>query len=371
LYGSTPRLQLAFKNALRHSLLTVATTALRLHQQQKEMPNFAVQVKPVAFIRAASGFSSIDVQMEDPEVEGSQSRKHFTVAIDFGTTFSLVSFIALGSAEPAQHIDPDQIESIDCYPAGPLDSGYAPRKEVPTESWYPKTASRNHSIGDGRLGLEDGLAFEELSGDDETQSQHGGHDQNGNGDMDIDAIQEDSDDESSRDYFWGYEVQKQLQYPDTNRDQRRRVARSKLLLDSSDHTARIREQLSGTLQELKKRRLITQDTDVIADFLERLFRHTKERLTRCYDFQDSCSVEFVLCVPAIWTRKACRKMQTAMEKAIARSGFGNMSGGSIDNLFIVTEPEAAATHVLEGPHHNIMVYAPRQCHHQKLTIIAS
>jgi len=41
-------------------------------------------------------------------------------------------------------------------------------------------------------------------------------------------------------------------------------------------------------------------------------------------------------------------MQTAMATGIEKSGFGTVQSGSIDNLFIVSEPEAAASCVLEG-----------------------
>ncbi len=46
-------------------------------------------------------------------------------------------------------------------------------------------------------------------------------------------------------------------------------------------------------------------------------------------------------IPAIWTGDACRKMQRAMGVAIEQAKFG-----TVGNLFLVTEPEAAATYVL-------------------------
>lgn len=320
------------------------------------MPNSDQREKPEAFIRAYSDDPSKDVEMEDvgPEVDGGSSQTHFTVAIDFGTTFSLVSFIALGKNEQTRRIDPNQIESIDHYPDAPFES-YEQRREVPTESWYPKTALRNDPIDYRPMDRDAELSDDDTSEDDEGRVQHDVQEQTSHADIDPDPVDEEADDENSREYFWGYGVQKQLQYPDTNRDQSRRIARSKLLLDTSQHTAIIREQLSATLQELRSRRLIKQDSDVIADFLERLFQHTKEQLTKSYNFHDACPVEFVLCVPAIWTQKACRTMQTAMATAISKSGFGSVDSGSIDNLFIVSEPEAAAACVLAGPN-DIMVH---------------
>jgi hypothetical protein len=168
--------------------------------------------------------------------------------------------------------------------------------------------------------------------------------------------EEEADDETSREYFWGYGVQKQLQYPDSNRAKIRRIARSKLLLDTSPYTATIRAQLKPSLDQLKKLKVIKEDTDVIADFLEHLFQHTKGQLTRSHGFHDACSIEFVLCVPAIWTQKACRIMQTAMATAISKSRFGKVDSGSVDNLFIVSEPEAAAACVLAESGQSILVH---------------
>jgi hypothetical protein len=65
-----------------------------------------------------------------------------------------------------------------------------------------------------------------------------------------------------------------------------------------------------------------------------------------YDFSDACPVEFVLCVPPIWTLKASRIMQANIKRAIHESGFGSVENDSVNNLFIVSEPEAAAAHVL-------------------------
>jgi hypothetical protein len=47
-------------------------------------------------------------------------------------------------------------------------------------------------------------------------------------------------------------------------------------------------------------------------------------------------------------------MQSAMEVAMKATSFGTLTHGSIDNLFIVSEPEAAATYLL-GSQHNMLV----------------
>jgi hypothetical protein len=146
--------------------------------------------------------------------------------------------------------------------------------------------------------------------------------------------------------FWGYGVQDQLKEADYDADHSRHLSRFKLTLDESPYTANVRNTLSETCKSLKKMRLIEDDTDVIADYLEQLFQHTKKRLIESEGYTDASTVEFVLCVPAIWEAKASRKMQIAMGRAIKNSGLGRLQNGSINNLFLVSEPEAAAACVL-------------------------
>lgn len=290
--------------------------------------------------------SSADIEMSDAGAlpGGLTSDKRFIVAIDFGTTFSSESFIALPrdagtDDESNAHIYLDQIQSIINYPDELRVGLQAGRKEVPTEIWYPKKAYLDHSLLETRNRPRD-IIMDELD-DDQMY--------NGDQDLDEDAEMEtveDLDDEENKDTFWGYEVQKQLRFPDTNRNQNRRMSRFKLLLDEGDLTKGVRADLEPNWRELKRRKIIKYKEDVIADYLKYLFSHAKGELIKGYDFSDACPVEFVLCVPPIWTPKASRIMQTNMERAIRESGFGNVENDSVDNLFIVSEPEAAAAHVL-------------------------
>jgi hypothetical protein len=49
-------------------------------------------------------------------------------------------------------------------------------------------------------------------------------------------------------------------------------------------------------------------------------------------------------------------MQIAMATAIGKSGFGKVDDGSVDNLFIVSEPEAAAACVLADSTQRVKVH---------------
>jgi hypothetical protein len=114
-----------------------------------------------------------------------------------------------------------------------------------------------------------------------------------------------------------------------------------LWLDKSEHTASVRAELDPILRRLKRKKVIKENEDVIADYLGRLFMHTKAQLKEEGVISDATPIEHVLTVPAIWTADACRKMQRAMAVAIEQAKFG-----AVENLFLVSEPEAAATYVL-------------------------
>jgi hypothetical protein len=324
------------------------------------MSNILPPEPPKTFSRLVPDDVPADVNMEDLDMGENEAspQKHFIVAVDFGTTFSSVAFFAYEGCEPKRRIDPEQIESVDQYPDEPPDS-YEQRREVPTESWYPKALHRNDFIPYGPSDEDVPSTDDDASGNGLSPSPDPDSPPPTVVDLDVMDVRPDGVD--SEQYLWGYGVQKQLLYPDQDCDKSRHIWRSKLILDTrSQHTIRIREELEETFKELKKNKLITQSTDVIADFLQRLFKHTKEQLESSYHFRDTDPVEFVLCVPVIWTARACRIMQAAMAMAINNSGFSRLASGSIDNLFIVSEPEAAAACLLAGRNDiKVLIRLPR------------
>jgi hypothetical protein len=295
------------------------------------------------------------LETEQPSNSGS-NESTFVVATDFGTTFSSVAFVKRHLGKEAEP------QIIFNYPDDPRTNGKQ-SFEVPTESWYPDIANYREFVDetimtpsdeeDGGNILDDDDDIDELlpymRNEEHSDGQEDGH----LGEDSEISVREtvecmENGNESSA-FLWGYETQgvetqAMMRFPGVNRSQFRRIARSKLMLDDSEKTQKVRDKLRPILNQLKCRGIIRKDEDVIADYLSRLFLHTKEELLK-HDFSDTDSVEHVLCVPNAWSSKACRTMQRTMETAICRSGLG-----SLNNLFIVAEPEAAATFVL---HNNI------------------
>ncbi|KAF7593676.1 hypothetical protein BBP40_011086 [Aspergillus hancockii] len=295
--------------------------------------------QPVSFHRAFTDLIS--------EADPSSSRR-FVVALDFGTTFSSVSVVCVNDrwGEPAE-VHPSQIWSVDSFPDAP--STYNEnRVDVPTQCLYPGGAPHRDPIAHLMMGYDDAEPtrdYEASSGGsvNEITDNLGGYtmsDDDGLDLMDMDA--------QLGDYYWGYEVQKVMRELDDGDERRAQgIHRFKLLLDTSELTSNLRKELVPTLDMLQEKNIISdkRETDIIADYLKRLFDHTKVQMRERHLYTDGELVEFALCIPAIWTRKACRTMQMAMTAALHRTGFITERFHDVDNLFIVHEPEAAAAYV--------------------------
>jgi hypothetical protein len=309
----------------------------------------AISRESTATLRAFSevdnsrGWHASDAGEDEMDIDGIEQRTlsdaekilmPMVVATDFGTTFSSMAFARRGEG-----MLPD-VKIVDGYPNDPRYNGGNASLQVPTESWYPnepklEEASRSPTplqqhfarggspanIYDAESDDERNLD-EQLMPDDEIQ------------------LQESLPRAKIRSFVWGYGIESEITQ-DMEQSKFNRIARSKLLLDKSDHTAQVRNELEPILRRLKRKRVISENEDVIADYLARLFIHTKTELKRENHISDATPIEHILTVPAIWTADACRKMQKAMAVAIEQAQFG-----TAQNLFLVSEPEAAATYVL-------------------------
>ncbi len=264
------------------------------------------------------------------------------IATDFGTTFSSVAYARRGEG-----LLPD-VKIIDSYPNEPLiyTNGH-PSRQVPTESWYPNeptseevsrspTPIQNYVPQVSRVNLYD------AESDNEGDIYDGPYDRLEDCDRPEEELgmRQTSPPPKMRSFVWGYGLQDEIN-EDMDHSKFNRIARSKLWLDKSKHTEVVRNDLDPILRRLKRRKIIKENEDVIADYLARLFRHGKAQLKEEGVISDATPIEHVLTVPAIWTADACRKMQKAIAFAIEQAKFG-----TVEDLFLVSEPEAAATYVL-------------------------
>jgi hypothetical protein len=263
------------------------------------------------------------------------------IAIDFGTIYSAVSYVSIPQGCPSESVYLSSIKSIGNFPDTQAISS-DDQMVVPTEVIYPL----NRHFRDQDDILNSGEDNAEHIGVNSTGGINIGH-------RPLQEISRDTfmlEDDISDQFLWGYQVRKAWTIPSTHQDLRNQpLARFKLLLDDSPRTAAIRADLNTTLSALKRRRIVKKPLHVIADFLTDLLKHTQKELHR-EGFDQNYPREIVLCVPAIWTQKACRDMQGCLTEAMGRARFPgvDVQSNSIENLFIVSEPEAAAAYVIEA-----------------------
>jgi hypothetical protein len=276
-------------------------------------------------------------------------RKRLIIAIDFGTTYSSVSYVEIPEDCPSDFVDSRSIRSIARYPESTdFNSDDRMLKEVPSEVIYP--LDRNFRDRHALIRSQEGLGNELDDGDQEERIP----DLTNNGFRDVEPLDGDGDTimdtDVSGQFYWGYGVHELRAIPAMHSDPTNRpLSRFKLLLDDSPMTAKVREGLNKTLNELKSRKVVDGPLHVIADYLTYLLDHTRSEL-RALGYQDSCPKEMVLCVPAIWSQQACRDMQKCLAVAMNGANFrgADVQNNSIENLFIVSEPEAAAAYMLDN-----------------------
>ncbi|KAL2860067.1 hypothetical protein BJX68DRAFT_224268 [Aspergillus pseudodeflectus] len=217
-----------------------------------------------------------------PAARSRNSNQKLLVCLDYGTTFTSISYIVLDPDEPPVDIGLRSVRSVRDWPqaAGffhPLTAC------VPSESWY-----------------RDG------------------------------------------EYLWGYTVQQKLQTMSKEEDAsstNRIVRLAKLLLDEQEEASS-----SDPLREIKNalRTVGRTAREAVTDYLMHVFTHARRVLERSEGFTQSWEVELALCVPSKWSTYAHLTMQ---EIALEVTAATDMQGRNF-SLFILDEPEAAVTFAL-------------------------
>ncbi|PVH73664.1 hypothetical protein DL98DRAFT_430923 [Cadophora sp. DSE1049] len=281
------------------------------------------------------------------DIDDGHGPKQFVIGLDYGTTFTSVSYYSYPESEDNPRALPSDVKSIvNC----PEDGMSGMRRQIPTESWYSTIPKVRIPPPDqfelGESENEDGDTVGSTPG---TSIVRGALSETG------------QDGEDSTKYLWGYEVPYQRYRANTTRDELHHIERPKLMLVTTPHTKEDRARLRPRLDHLIERGIIQKYgrrhtpnprdvQDAISDFLAEVFRHTKQELIANEGLREASKVSFVLTVPVIWSPRSSRILQYAVEAAIRATGFGTLGHGSADNLFIIAEPEAAATYLLGSSH---------------------
>ncbi|KAL2832670.1 hypothetical protein BJY01DRAFT_100189 [Aspergillus pseudoustus] len=183
---------------------------------------------------------TVDSTVESPP------RTKFIIGLDYGTTFSSVSYIKFDPANPPSTLRGEQIKSVTAWPGAGDRARNIP--EVPSESWY-----------------------------------------------------------LDNEYYWGYGARQAIiGIEDDNLNYKNRIIQyAKLLLPGTRaETKGPREELRRTLLRARK-----DETEVSKDYLRQVLNYTKQFLQQREGFSEDCEVELVFCVPAGWPAKAIRTMQ--------------------------------------------------------------
>ncbi|RYO77008.1 hypothetical protein DL762_009536 [Monosporascus cannonballus] len=237
--------------------------------------------------------------------------RRLIVSVDFGTTFSAVSYAVIDPDEAAEKIGLDGIRSIDNWPGDRnIDGGSHMKQQVPSEVMYPLDP-KFRDTADLQTRDRDGSLFD-IGGLPDTIP--------------------DSDEDTDVTLFG----------TDAN-SFNKALGRFKLLFDERPTTEIARRELASTIIALKVRKVIRNHVEIVADYLACMLRHVKSELRR-QGLYDGYQVEMVLCAPVIWSQKACRDMQVALTAPMRMADFKglDLETDAIEDLFIVSEPEAAA-----------------------------
>lgn len=155
---------------------------------------------------------------------------------------------------------------------------------------------------------------------------------------------------------WGLEVQQDMSRVMSHSDNNQMLLHGfKNLMSQSDNHQMQNARLIETLRRLSQKRSCPSEIPiremlllVIIDYLTKLLAHAKDEIVGSKSIS---TTEMVICVPVFWNQQALRDMQTCVSIAMKRVDFPGVqfSGDCMENIFMISEPEAAATRLLAGP----------------------
>ncbi|QPC60088.1 hypothetical protein HYE67_002319 [Fusarium culmorum] len=261
------------------------------------------------------------------------------VAVDFGETNSAVSYAAMPKTVDPKHFPSGNVQSISRYKAFPHDRFSPMRFEVPTKLLYPR-----------------GWVFRPL--EELWDAPPGSINSNTSG------VKTESPEPQ---LLWGWEVQRQMSmFTFQSNLDGTLIYRFKTLMDQSENHKEHKQDLSVDLESLSMNRSCEEKISVAemtmlvtVHYLAKLLDFTNREIQKNLGLEADQidATELAICVPVIWGQMAIRNMQFCMGLAARLAGFPGVTvkNKSIDNVFIVSEPEAGATWLLSAGLGNIHV----------------
>ncbi|KAK5463042.1 hypothetical protein LTS15_002754 [Exophiala xenobiotica] len=276
------------------------------------------------------------------------AKRRFVIAVDFGSTFSAVAYATLDSGGSKNTGLLHRSQCIDHYPEIPpaiLASTFVQDQTVPSEVCYSlgRTAARYINGSDPVIEPEN---FDD-SAYDSPLDDEGGPSLLKESTRKVKTHPSWLEFPSAKHVTcWGYGVQRKFSQWNLGSANFQPITKLKLLLDQEVLSTGLHHRAIAEFEALKAANVVQNLVDPIADYLTHLLKHTKNRLAVSEALEDDDSIEFVLCVPNMWTPKTCRTLQRAMTTAIENSHLGRLENGTVKDLFIVDELEAAAISAL-------------------------
>lgn len=246
------------------------------------------------------------------------------VAVDFGETNSAVAYTLVPQGTPSETITKEHVKTVRNYPSGMVATKNDPmRLEVPTQLLYPQ-----------------GWVFRPL---DELRAASPEPGVDGDGDSQMN---------DGSQILWGYQVLEETMQITAHGNGDTLLYGFKVFMDRvyNDETPRhhVIEALTRLVENNPGRKIPVHEMLLLVtiDFLTKILKHAKNQIMQ--ERFTITSSEIVICVPVIWSQRALRNMQTCISVAAKLAGFPGIrhEDDCIGNIFIVSEPEAAATWLL-------------------------
>jgi molecular chaperone DnaK (HSP70) len=279
--------------------------------------------------------------------------KRLIISIDFGTTFTSVSFLDCDVGERISDVDlRHRIQTVNSYPGDHLTdhgSGGATNDIVPTKIWFPRVSDNGKRLEmelDMRNGAND-VRMEDVDSvlyDSDIE----------NGDLEPGPTATALPTEKDK-ALWGYEIQHKLDHEERLTTDgiesllEGTIDQVKLMLDTSAQTEGIREEISKKIADIKHKKFRSPQ-EIIKQYMICLLGHVKTFLKDRYklDIADFAVLDMVLCVPPSWSAKARRIMTRATAEAMKKSGLITKGEGSLTEMTIYKEPEAAGCWIMKA-----------------------